>query len=117
MFTITDRKHNTVLYTGLSLEERKPKQATDRHFLLTEDYATTPKVGSMKLDKDAYDFVYMTWDEVKRNRDDILLKTDWKDLPSYPGADQAAWRTYRQELRDLPQTYAEVENIVFPTEP
>jgi len=117
MFTITDRKHNTVLYTGLSLEERKPKQATDRHFLLTEDYATTPKVGSMKLDKDTHDFVYMTWDEVKRNRDDILSKTDWRDLPSYPGADQAAWRTYRQELRDLPQTYADVEDIIFPTEP
>tara|TARA_B100000959_G_scaffold127128_1_gene133450 strand:+ start:6906 stop:7259 length:354 start_codon:yes stop_codon:yes gene_type:complete len=117
MFTIIDNKYKNVLYTGLSLEERKPKLTTSNRFVLTEDYATTPKVGSMKLDKDTHDFVYMTWDEVKRNRDDILSKTDWRDLPSYPGADQAAWRTYRQELRDLPQTYAEVENIVFPTEP
>ena len=117
MFTIIDKKHKNVLYTGLSLEERKPKLSIDKRFVLTEDYATTPKVGSMKLDIDAYDFVYMTWDEVKRNRDDILLKTDWRDLPSYPGADQAAWRTYRQELRDLPQDYTDVEDIVFPTEP
>ncbi len=117
MFTITDRKHKNVLYIDLTLEQRKAKQATDRDFLLTEDYVTTPKVGSMKLDKDVYDFIYMTWDEVKRNRDDILLKTDWRDLPSYPGADQAAWRTYRQELRDLPQDYTDVEDIVFPTEP
>ena len=117
MFTITDKKYKTVLHTGLSLEERKPKLSIDKRFILTEDYVTIPKVGSMKLDIDAYDFVYMTWDEVKRNRDDILLKTDWRDLPSYPGADQAAWRTYRQELRDLPQTYAEVGDIVFPTEP
>jgi len=117
MFTIIDKKYKNVLYTGLSLEERKPKLSIDKRFVLTEDYVTTPKVGSMKLDIDAYDFVYMTWDEVKRNRDDILLKTDWRDLPSYPGADQAAWRTYRQKLRDLPQDYAEVEDIVFPMEP
>ena len=117
MFTITDKKYKTVLHTGLSLEERKSKLSIDKRFVLTEDYVTTPKVGSMKLDIDAYDFIYMTWDEVKRNRDDILAKTDWKDLPSYPGADQEAWRTYRQELRDLPQDYAEVEDIVFPTEP
>jgi len=117
MFTITDRKYNTVLYTGLSLEERKPKQGTDRHFLLTEDYVTTPQVGNMKLDMDTHDFIYMTWDEVKRNRNDILTKTDWRDLPSYAGDDQAVWRTYRQELRDLPQDYTNVEDIVFPTEP
>jgi len=117
MFTLIDKKYKNVLYTSLSLEERKAKQTTDRHFLLTEDYATTPQAGNMKLDKTTHDFIYMTWKEVKRNRDDILAKTDWKDLPSYPGADQEAWRTYRQELRDLPQNYAEVEDIVFPTEP
>lgn len=117
MFTIIDNKYKNVLYTGLSLEERKPKLTTSSRFLLTEGYATTPKVGSMKLDMDTYDFIYMTWDEVKRNRDDILTKTDWRDLPSYAGDNQAAWRTYRQELRDLPQTYAEVEDIIFPTEP
>ena len=117
MFTIIDKKYKTVLYTGLSLEQRKPKLTTNNRFVLTSGYTTTPKVGSMKLDKDTYDFIYMTWDEVKRNRDDILTKSDWRDLPSYPGADQAAWRTYRQELRDLPQDYTDVEDIVFPTEP
>ena len=52
MFTIIDNKYKNVLYTGLSLEERKPKLTTSSRFILTEDYATPPKVGSMKLDKD-----------------------------------------------------------------
>ena len=117
MYTIIDDKYKNVLYTGLSLEQRKPKLTTDSRFVLTKNYVTTPKVGNMKLDNTTHDFIYMTWDEVKRNRDDILSKTDWRDLPSYPGADQAAWRTYRQELRDLPQDYTDVEDIVFPTEP
>ena len=117
MFTIIGKKRKNVLYTGLSLEERKPKQALDRVFLLTENYATTPQVGNMRLDKETYDFIYMDWAEIRICRDDILTKTDWRDLPSYAGDDQEEWRTYRQELRDLPQDYAEVEDIVFPTEP
>ena len=117
MFTLIDKKYNNVLHTGLSVEELRPKQSLDKDFLLTDEYATTPLVGKMKLNRETHDFIYMTWDEVKRNRDDILLKTDWRDLPSYPGADQAAWRTYRQELRDLPQDYTDVEDIIFPTEP
>ena len=59
----------------------------------------------------------MTWTEVKACRDRILAASDWRDLPSYAGSDQAAWRTYRQKLRDLPQDYTNVEDIVFPTEP
>ena len=117
MFTITDAKHHNVLYTGLDLEQRKAKQRIDRNFLYEPDYTTTPKVGSMKLNTETHDFVYMTWEEVKRYRDEILLASDWRDLPSYAGSDQAAWRTYRQKLRDLPQDYTNVEDIVFPTEP
>ena len=117
MFTLIRKNYNNVLYTGLSAEEMKPKQSMDRDFLLTGDHTTTPQVGKMKLDRGTNDFVYMTWAEIRICRNDILTDSDWRDLPSYAGDDQAAWRTYRQELRDLPQDYTEVENIVFPTEP
>ena len=117
MFTLIDKKYNNVLYTGLSAAELKPKQALDKDFLLTSDHSTTPLVGKMKLDRGAYDFVYMTWTEVKLSRNRFLAASDWRDLPSYAGSDQAAWRTYRQKLRDLPQDYTDVEDIVFPTEP
>jgi hypothetical protein len=117
MYTITDNKHKNVLYTGLTLDQRKSKQNMNRDFLLTEDYTTTPQVGKMKLDTTTHDFVYMTWVEAKECRNRFLAASDWRDLPSYPGDDQAAWRTYRQKLRDLPQDYTDVEDIVFPTEP
>jgi len=117
MYTITDAKYHNVLYTGLTVEERKLKQSANRNYLNEPDYATTPQAGKMKLDTTTHDFVFMTWDEVKRYRGEILDASDWRDLPSYAGADQSAWRTYRQELRDLPQTYADVEDIIFPTEP
>ena len=117
MFTLIDKKYNNVLYTGLSAAELKPKQALDKDFLLTSDHSITPLVGKMKLDRETNDFVYMTWAEVKLSRNRFLAASDWRDLPSYAGSDQAAWRTYRQKLRDLPQDYTDVEDIVFPTEP
>ena len=117
MFTIIDNKHNNVLYTGLTLEQRQVKLTVDSQFLLTASYSITPLVGKMKLDKDTHNFIYMTWIEVKLARNRLLIASDWRDLPSYAGSDQAAWRTYRQKLRDLPQDYTEVADIVFPTEP
>jgi hypothetical protein len=117
MYTIIDDKHKNVLYTGLSVEQRQTKLKPDNRFLLTESYDTTPQVGKTKLDTTTHDFVTMTWTEVKACRDRILAASDWRDLPSYAGSDQAAWRTYRQKLRDLPQDYTNVKDIVFPTEP
>ena len=58
-----------------------------------------------------------TWISVRDLLKEMLANTDWRDLPSYPGADQAAWRTYRQALRDVPQTYANAVDVVLPTEP
>jgi len=117
MYTIIDKTYKNVVHTGLTLEQRKSKQEMDKDFLLTADYSTTPHVGKMKLDTNTHDFVNMTWAEIKLCRERILAASDWRDLPSYAGSDQAAWRTYRQKLRDLPQDYTDVEDIVFPTEP
>ncbi len=117
MFTIIDIKHKNVIHTGLTLEQRPAKLTTDSQFLLTASYSTTPLVGKMKLDKHNYDFVALPWADIKLCRNRILAASDWRDLPSYAGSNQAAWRTYRQNLRNLPQDYTNVADIVFPTEP
>jgi len=51
-----------------------------------------------------------------RIRKKILLEqSDWTQLPDVPLTDEqkAAWATYRQALRDLP----DVPDVVFPTPP
>jgi hypothetical protein len=59
---------------------------------------------------------------IQRNR--ILQESDWRDLPSYPGTNQAEWRTYRQALRDLTNTETpalndngELINVNWPVPP
>lgn len=61
--------------------------------------------------------VLVSIEELRMNRNTLLNNSDFRDLPSYPGSDQEAWREYRQALRDLPDGYVPVEEPVFPIPP
>tara|TARA_Y100000813_G_C24087882_1_gene316701 strand:- start:404 stop:745 length:342 start_codon:yes stop_codon:yes gene_type:complete len=50
-------------------------------------------------------------------RDRLLAESDWRDLPSYPGSNQEAWRTYRKALRDFPANTEDASNPTWPTAP
>jgi hypothetical protein len=56
------------------------------------------------------------WAAVRAERDAKLSACDWTQLPDAP-VDAAAWATYRQALRDLPQTQTDPFNIVWPEQP
>lgn len=60
--------------------------------------------------------VTISWDSVRIKRNRLLEKSDFTQMPDYPG-DKAAWATYRQALRDIPQTYSSPEEVVWPTTP
>ena len=56
------------------------------------------------------------WEQIKLWRNAQLVRTDWTQVADSP-ADKAAWATYRQALRDLPQQNVLANEAVFPTEP
>jgi hypothetical protein len=56
-------------------------------------------------------------EDIRKSRDTLLSESDWRDLPSYQGTDQVAWRTYRQELRDLPENYVPTSSPLWPSPP
>lgn len=45
-------------------------------------------------------------DDLRSRRDGLLFACDWTQLPDAPltEAQRAQWRTYRQALRDVPET-------------
>ena len=45
-------------------------------------------------------------DDLRSRRDGLLFACDWTQLPDAPltEAQRTAWRTYRQALRDVPET-------------
>jgi len=44
-----------------------------------------------------------TIENIRTQRNYLLLMCDWTQLPDVPKATQTAWRPYRQALRDFPQ--------------
>ena len=60
------------------------------------------------------------WRQFRIVRTELLRACDYVDLPNTPIDNRAAWLTYRQALRDLPQTHAASTDpaaIVFPESP
>lgn len=60
--------------------------------------------------------------EMKSERADKLLKSDWTQGADSPLSDskKTEWATYRQALRDLPTTHAKIltiDNVTWPEEP
>lgn len=54
--------------------------------------------------------------EIRAERDRLLDASDWTQAADAP-VDQAAWATYRQALRDVPQQAGFPQNVTWPTEP
>ena len=56
---------------------------------------------------------------VRGQRDGQLRGTDWTQLGDAALGDHTAeeWATYRQTLRDIPQTYSRVSEVVWPEDP
>jgi len=54
--------------------------------------------------------------QLREERNELLMETDYIMVSDYPHTDKQAWLDYRQALRDLPQT-ADLTNVEYPTKP
>ena len=66
----------------------------------------------------------VTWDAgeparemtmIRNHRNRLLVEADWTALPDVTMSN--AWKTYRQELRDIPASNTIYENVTWPTKP
>jgi len=53
---------------------------------------------------------------IRAERNSKLTESDWTQIADAP-VDKAAWATYRQSLRDIPQQAGFPTNVVWPVEP
>ena len=71
-----------------------------------------------QFDKTILNLEETSWTIIRKKRDFLLRTTDWTMTPGCT-VDQSAWASYRQSLRDIPQTYR-VEGyseVKWPTAP
>ncbi len=59
------------------------------------------------------------WALVRSIRRTFLLQSDWTQYADAPLSEneKALWQAYRQALRDIPQVYANYQDVIFPTPP
>lgn len=69
---------------------------------------------------------HIDWEELRATRSLALLASDYKELDDMPAKVREQWETYRQALRDLPQTFGASSGetpsvdpwkVVLPSEP
>jgi hypothetical protein len=61
----------------------------------------------------------MAWQALRDRRNMLLSESDWTQVADSPlnQQDRDAWKKYRQELRDMPETMLDPENVVWPIKP
>lgn len=57
-----------------------------------------------------------TWNYIRKKRNELLSESDYTQMPDYPG-DKVAWTVYRQQLRDITETFDSPEKVVWPPKP
>jgi len=56
------------------------------------------------------------WNEIRSMRNGFLVQSDWTQLNDSK-ENKEAWAGYRQELRDIPQTFSTPESVIWPPKP
>jgi len=61
----------------------------------------------------------LTWDDIRSRREYYLTSSDWTQIPDNALSDEARalWKTYRQALRDVTETYRSPDLVVWPSIP
>ena len=93
------------------------ESGNDYSTLVWDESNAQPKPTKAKLEK-AWPEVEtdLKWAAVRAERDRLLAASDWTQVADAP-VDQAAWAAYRQQLRDIPQTFDNPDDVVWPEEP
>lgn len=56
------------------------------------------------------------WERIRIHRDNLLKESDFRMIEDAPW-DKTTWASYRQALRDLPESVTNPAEIIFPNLP
>ena len=104
------------LHTGQWFGWSDSKDKVYANLVIHDDQYSKPSKASLESGlvqaQDDFD-----WQDVRRKRDALLIDSDYILMPDYPMEDKSDWEAYRQELRDVPESFASADLVEFPNEP
>ena len=82
---------------------------------------TSEEEKEIKAIQDAYDEDAVKLEDLRAVRDGMLSNSDWVVIKEREEGGSvsnfADWKKYRQELRDITNTYKSLEDVKWPTAP
>ena len=87
------------------------------------DYIESWTVDGLTKPTDKQLASYTDWetrkglDELRPIRNELLAQSDWTQNRDVTLSNDADWKTYRQELRDITKTYKSLEDVKWPEKP
>jgi len=57
------------------------------------------------------------WQSIRNKRDQLLAESDWTQMPDSTLYQDQAWLDYRTALRNLPQSFDNPDDVVWPEKP
>ena len=93
------------------------------HLTWLSDLSLCPSNEAIKIETDKQT-LNLPYKHLRQTRNELLQKCDVYGLQDFPeGETKEAWKSYRQQLRDLPNNYipydssGNVNEVVYPTPP
>jgi hypothetical protein len=118
MYALIDTRKNIVVQT----EETPFDVHPDFQWIETNE--TNIRYGTKYVDGSFVNEFTDAFEQLRTQRNDLLIRSDWRMTTDYPYADQAEWASYRTSLRNLPATAeptldenGQLTNVVWPTPP
>ena len=96
---------NISLYYYSFIDKKLIKKSPCSASYLTFNYATGEWEDTRSLEE--------IWESIRKERNKLLLESDWTQLPDVPEAVKTKYEIYRQALRDI-TTQENPYNIKFP---
>jgi len=100
-FMLTNNVRYVVDYLDYDMDNQKlvyvePYLLNDKVYTCTVIDLTTEEKSVIESEK-----VIKRWIDVRHNRTQYLIMTDWTQLPDVPESIKAKYTVYRQQLRDI----------------
>jgi hypothetical protein len=110
--------YDSVQVLEQDLKNKQTEQNTHYELIISKLIDRLEKLEAFCFQERILEEADKSWDIVRAKRDYLLKSTDWTAVSGCTVAPME-WAEYRQELRDLPQTFAtaKLNQIVWPVQP
>jgi hypothetical protein len=110
--------YDSVQVLEQDLKNKQAEQNTKYELIISKLIDRLEKLEAFCFQERILEEADESWDIVRAKRNYLLKSTDWTAVSGCTVAPME-WAEYRQELRDLPQTFAtaKLNQIVWPVQP